>query len=210
MLAMLVRDSLTAFDRVIFDSRDTCPACGGLLSGYDTRERRFATISEGGEKRVITVRIRRFFCRSCRTTCHADEPFYPGTRIGSLVIDLCTVLSSQMGYGRAARNLSAMGVAITRMQCRHYAGTTAAHIPVISVFGLSVPQSVISVSALAAALAEGSCIERAEALAACGFPSAQRAALHVALPRKERDQRDEQKGNKERDTRHPENERERK
>ena len=192
MLVMLVQEALSVLDGAVFDSRDTCPACGGQLSGYDARERQFARIREDIVKRTITVTVKRFRCRSCGRICNADEPFYPDTRIGAPVIDLCIVLSQVSGYGRAARNLSAMGLAIDRMQCRHFARTPVNPIPIMNIFGFLVPQSIISLSTLAANVGEGGCIEGAEALAACGFPSAHRAPLHRPLTTEERDERDEE------------------
>ena len=203
MLVMLVQESLSVIDGVVFDSRDTCPACGGQLSGYDTRQRQFARIREDTMNRTITVTVKRFRCRSCGRICNADEPFYPDTRIGAPVIDLCIVLSQKTGYGRAARVLSAMGVAIDRMQCRHFTHTPVEQIPVMEIFGFLVPNSIISLSTLAARLGEGGCIEGAEALAACGFPSAHRATLHRPLMTEERDERDKEHRKEERQVQKP-------
>jgi hypothetical protein len=203
MLVMLVQTALTLPDGAVFDSRDTCPACGGGLSGYDTKKRRFAALIDDRGQRTIVVTVKRFRCRLCGKICNADEPFYPGTRIGAPVVDLCTVFSRATGYGRAARSLSAMGVAVNRMQCRHFAHAQAAPIRVMQIYGYPVPQSVISLSALAGRSGEGGRIKGAEVLAACGFPSAHRAALQPPLPRKERDNRDEQEDKEERKPKGP-------
>jgi hypothetical protein len=191
MLTMLVQSSLGVFDGAVFDSRDSCPVCGGRLSGYDTRVRQFARLIDAGGARTISVKVKRFRCRSCGKICNADEPFYPETRTGSPVIDLCIAFSTHEGYGRAARNLSEMGVVMDRMQCRHYAQTPVRPVSVIPVYGLSLPQTIVSLSALAARPGEKSRIVGAEALAACGFPSAHRAALQPPLRPDKRDEGDE-------------------
>jgi hypothetical protein len=200
---MLVQESLSLLDGAVFDSRDTCPACGGQLSGYDSRERQFARIREDMVQRTITVTVKRFRCRSCGRICNADEPFYPDTRIGAPVIDLCIVLSQVPGYGRAARNLSAMGLEIDRMQCRHFARTPVHPIAVMDIFGFLVPQSIISLSEIAARTGEGGCIKGAEALAASGFPSTYRAAPHRPVPEDEGDQRDKEDNKEDRQVEEP-------
>lgn len=204
MLAMLVHEALALPNGMVFDSRASCPSCGGPLSGYDIKERQFAKLIGDGGTRTIRVVVKRFRCRSCRKICNADEPFYPDTRIGAPVIDLCIAFSRAFGYGRAARNLAAMGVAIDRMQCRHFAQVPRP-VPVIDMYGFPVPKSVLSLSALATgAPFEGGRIKGAEALAACGLPPADRAAPDRVIPGQERDEGDEHKRKKERDPGKPE------
>jgi len=204
MLTMLVEGALTVLDGAAFDSRDACPACGGTLSGYDTKKRRFACLITGAGTRTITVSVKRFRCRSCGRLCNADEPFYPKTRIGAPVIDLCNAFSRTFGYGRAARNLTAMGVAVDRMQCRHYMTIPAPKVPVMPVYGFPLPRSVLSLSQLTARFPEGAAVPGAEALAASGFPSAYRAAPRVPAPGDKGDEGDEQEGKEERDAGKPE------
>jgi len=171
ILATLVREGLIILDGVVFDSREQCPFCGGSLSGYDTRVKQVAVLRSDEGERVLHVTVKRFSCRSCGRVCNADEPFYPDTRIGSPVIDLCIAFSGTMGYGRAARYLSAMGIAVDRMSCRHYAQTPAANVIPLEFFGFPIPRSVVTLSSLATGQPEGSVLSGTEALAACNFPS---------------------------------------
>jgi hypothetical protein len=192
MVATLVQGAIMIFDGAIFDTRGPCPSCGGRVSGYDSRKKKFAELHDEKGGRIITVTVKRFTCPYCGTLCNGDEPFYPGTRIGSPIIDLCRAFSQADGYGRAARNLEAMGISMDRMTCRHYAMTLARPIPSLSIFGFSVPQTIVSLSSFSPIYGEGSPIPGAEALAACGFPSSYRAPPDILLA-KRRDYRTEER-----------------
>jgi hypothetical protein len=203
MLADLVQTALTACDGTYFDSRDACPSCGGNLSGYDKKEKQFAVLVERGGRRPVHVIVKRFSCRVCKKVCFADEPFYPGTRTGSPVVDLCLTLSATMPFTRTAAYLEEMGIVVDRMTVRNFSHLAVPDLLTADVFGIHLPMSIISLSTLAAGLREGCCIEGAEALAACGFPSAHRAALHGPIPEEEGDQRDEEDNEEERQVQEP-------
>lgn len=204
MLATLVQEALTTLDGTVFDTCDACPSCGKPVTGYDTRVRQFARIADENGERTITVVVKRFRCMTCGKIVNADEPFYPGTRIGAPVFDICIAFSQVFGYGRAARRLRAMGVVVDRSQCRHYATLPVRPFRIVPMYGHPLPQSVLSLSLLTANVPEGRRIIGAEALAACGFPSAGRAALHRPVPGQERDEGDEEERDKERDPKKPE------
>ena len=203
MAADIIRNALSSMDGVEFTDLPSCPSCGGTVMGYDMREKQFAVLEDEGTMRTIHVRVKRFRCRQCGRLCYAGEPFYPDTRIGSPVIDLCVTLSSTMPASRAARVLGAMGVIVDRTSCLLYARSHKGEIPTANVFGMRLPFSVLSLSGLAARTVEGSRIIGAEALAACGFPSAPRAAADVPVPAEERDDRDEQEEEEKRKTKVP-------
>jgi hypothetical protein len=209
MLGDIVQMALTACDGTVFEEREACPGCGGPVSGYDTKKKQFAVLTNGAGRRPVHVFVKRFSCRACKKVCFADEPFYPGTRVGSPVFDLCVTLSGTMPYTRTAAYLEEMGIYIDRMSVRNFARRTLPPVPTADVFGIRLPMSVISLSTLAAGICEGGCIEGAEALAACGFPSAHRAALHAALPPEQGDERDEEHGKEERQVHKPHHRRER-
>jgi hypothetical protein len=202
MLIDIVQTALTAFDGTVFDSRNACPSCGGSLSGYDKKKKQFAVVREREGRRPVHVFVKRFSCKVCRKVCFADEPFYTGTRIGSPVVDLCRTLSGTMPFTRTAAYLEEMGICVDRMTVRNFSRLGIPEIRIADVFGIPLPMSVISLSTLAADISEGGCIEGAEALAACGFPSAYRASLQLTATGKERDERDKQKGEKERQPDH--------
>jgi hypothetical protein len=209
ILVDLVQTALTACDGTYFDNRDVCPSCGGSLSGYDKKKKQFAVLIEGGERRPVHVIVKRFSCQMCKKICFADEPFYPGTRTGSPVVDLCLTLCRTMPFTRTAAYLEEMGIFVDRMTVRNFSRLAVPEIPTADVFSIHLPMSIISLSTLAAGLREGSCIEGAEALAACGFPSAHRAALHRPLTHEEGDHRDEEDNKEERHVQEPHHDRER-
>jgi hypothetical protein len=193
MVKDMVQTAICAFDGVEFTRLAACPICGGPVTGYDTRIRTYAVVRDGEGKRVIAVRIRRFICRDCKKVSNADEPFYPGTRIGSLIIDLFLTFATTMPESRAARHIDAMGILVNRTTWRTYSGRHTTDIPTTDVFGMRLPFSVLTLSGLAAQTVEGSLIPGAEALAACGFPSALRAVPEVPVPAEERENQDKKR-----------------
>ena len=174
LLVDIVQSSISVFDRVVFDKRDACPACGGSVSGYDTRKKQFAVMLKDGRPCPLNVFVKRFSCRQCGIVCFADEPFYPDTRNGSPVVDLCRTLSMTMPFHRTAAYLAQIGIIIDRGTVRNYAHRVFPEIPTTDLFGVRLPLSVVSLSAITDT-GEGSRVIGTEALAACGFPSACRA-----------------------------------
>ena len=198
MVMDIVLTALSACEGVEFSERPSCPLCGGEVQGYDTRKKQFAVILENEEERVIQVRVRRFYCKSCKTYCYADEPFYPDTRFGSPVIDLCKTFAATIPFCRTATHLHQLGIIIDRSSVRNYAKRDFGKIQTADIFNMQLPFSIISLSSLAARAGEGSGIEGAEVLAACGFPSAHRAAPHLLPAGEKREQRNKEEEKKER------------
>lgn len=174
MAAAIIQNAFSALDGIAFTELAACPHCGGTITGHDTKEKQFAVIADEGTNRTIHVKVKRFHCRECGRLCYADEPFYPDTRIGSPVIDLCVTLSATMPAGRAARVLEEMGVIMDRTSCLLHAKKHTGEIPTADVFGMRLPFSVLSLANLAALVPEGDRIPGADVLAACGFPSGRR------------------------------------
>jgi hypothetical protein len=196
MVIDIVQNALSACDGIEFSDLAACPSCGGAVRGYDIRKKQFAAIIENDKKRIIHIRVKRFYCKSCKRLFDADEPFYPDTRIGSPVIDLCVTFAATIPFTRTATYLSLLGIVIDRGSVRNYANRDFSKIPTADMFGMHLPLSILSISALAASAGEGSGIIGAEVLAACGFPSAHRAAFPHTLNRKEGDQRQEHRREK--------------
>ena len=209
LLIDIVQSGLLACEGVVFDCRDTCPACGGELSGYDTKKKQFALIKETDEQHPLHVFVKRFTCRECHVICFADEPFYPNTRIGSPLVDLCRTLGATMPFNRVAAHLLHLGIVIDRGTVRNYMNRSFPEILTTDLFGIHLPLSVLSLADLATRFGEGSRIPGTEALAACGFPSAYRAPLNMALPPEQGDERDEEHGKEERQVQGPHHRRER-
>jgi hypothetical protein len=187
MVNDIVQTALAACDGIEFSDRAACPSCGGAVRGYDTRIKQFAVILEDERKRVIHVRVRRFTCKTCGQLCSADEPFYPDTRTGSPVIDLCVTFAATIPFCRTATWLSCLGIAIDRGSVRNYALRAWGTIPAADMFGMRLPFSLLSLSSLAAASGEGSGIKGSDVLAACGFPSAHPAGIRPDPSGKEKE-----------------------
>ena len=176
MVTDIIQSAICSFEDAEFSHIAACPVCGGPVQGYDTREKRYVVINEGEKKRTITVKVKRFLCRHCHTLCNADEPFYPNTRIGSLVIDLYFTLSSTMPASRAGRIINAMGFVVDRTTWRNYYRPDYPEIPAADIFGMRLPLSIISLSTLAARESKNNRKYSDEMLAVSGYPSTYRAA----------------------------------
>ncbi len=189
MACDLIQAALCSLDGVEFTDGRRCPACGGPVQGYDTKTKKFATVREDGTDRDIRIKVKRFRCRVCGTLCYADEPFYPDTRIGSPIIDLCTTFSRVIPYHRTAKALETMGIIVDRTSCRNFSLREFPALRTVDIFGMQLPYSVLALSSLSAKIREGTRVPGAEVLAACGFPSAYRAAPDRPVPPEERDER---------------------
>ncbi len=193
LIVDVIQNALLSCDGVIFDTREACPVCGGKLSGYDTKKKQFAVMLEGDNRHPVHVLVKRFSCRQCKAVCFADEPFYPDTRIGSPVVDLCRTLTGGMSLYRATAFIRHLGIMVERGTVRNYAQGSYTEIPTTELYGLRLPLSVISLSELTARSGEGSRIPGTEVLAACGFPSAYRAAPDHRVTPEQGDERNKEK-----------------
>jgi hypothetical protein len=171
MLAGVVHTALQVCDGTEYFVEGACESCGGALSGYDTRTKRFAILCDDNGNHTIEVSLHRACCRSCGRIVVPDGPFYAGTRIGAPVADLCRALTMTMTCGRASARLGQMGVVVDRWSVRSYSMMPHTPTPTIAAFGVMVPVSVISLSALAGSLPEGGRAGGEDVLAACRYPS---------------------------------------
>ncbi|MEN6397038.1 MAG: hypothetical protein ABFC78_11230 [Methanoregula sp.] len=197
ILSTVVQTGLVAMEGMYFGDLAACPVCGGPVSGYDTKKKVFAVLREGDAERTIRVSVKRYYCRTCGHISNANEPFYPGTRVGSPVIDLCITLAKTMPVNRTAAYLDAMGIVVNRTSCRLYVREHSREIPMTDLFGIRIPRSVVSLSTLAAGIQQHHPVMGAEVLEACGFPSQNRVALRPPLPVNEGKQRDAEEEKKE-------------
>lgn len=171
MVSDLVMTALSLFDGVVFDQCGTCHHCEGELTAHEFRTKRFVVIIESGKKRTLDVRVKRFTCSRCGTPTSACEPFYPGTRLGSPVIDLCVTLSQTMPCYRAAAYLEDIGVIVDRWSVRNYRLYGGEPVHSADMFGVRIPRSIISLATLASRHPPGYAVTRDELLDACGNPS---------------------------------------
>ena len=170
ILADLIPSTLSAYDGILFDALDCCPHCGGGIADYDIRTKQFAVITDGNTKKTIVVRVKRFQCKKCRAVVYAHQPFYPNTRIGSPVVDLCITFASMMPYARASGYLQRTGIVVDRWSIRNYVRREFA-IVTTEIYGTRLPNSVVNLVALAAHKKEDTSIEPCDVLSACSYPS---------------------------------------
>lgn len=176
MLPHVVQAALIACDGTEYSVGGVCRSCGGTLSGYDTRTRRFALLSDDHGDRPVEVVIHRSYCRECGRIVTPEEPFYRGTRIGSPVVDLCFTLSRSLSSGHVAVLLEKMGVKVDRWSVRTYCHLPISPPPAVEAFGMHLPVSIISLSALTEEKGESRHIHGDDVLAACNYPS--RGGIH--------------------------------
>jgi hypothetical protein len=176
----IIATAISYFDGMDFGDLVSCPACGGDVQGYDMKTKKFAVLRQNGRERVITVRVKRFYCRSCGDLCYADEPFYPGSRIGSPVIDLFSSLSSGMPQARAARTIDTMGIIVNRTTWKYYSGLASRVIPVVDIFGMRLPLCLVTLSEIATRSGNNDRPDPAGVLEACRYPSRSRATTSIS------------------------------
>lgn len=174
ILTGIVLSSLRVCDQTEYHVQGTCRSCGGILSGYDTRLKRFAILcnDEGDER--INVILHRAYCRTCGRIWTPEAPFYRGTRAGSPVVDLCRALSETIPCGQVATRLGQMGVLVDRWTVRSYCDASFTPPPTIPIFGMNIPISIISLSSLAQSQDHAGHINGEDVLAACFYPSRDR------------------------------------
>jgi len=193
MLPTVIQAGIGNLDGQLFSSLDACPSCGGDLVGYDTRKRFFITLAEPDGDLDIFVFVKRFRCRSCGRVSPAKAPFYPDTRIGAPVVDLCVTLSQEMRCSRAARLINALGIVIDRGTVRNYYNSRGfATPPATEFFGFRLPVSLISLTMFTPGSFQPGPVIGAEPLVTPGRPSTDRAFPYL-MPLHERYERNEQK-----------------
>lgn len=144
MLSTTLSMGLSALDGLVFKDIGKCLYCGGTPLPYDTKEKRYVTLSLGETKHTIVVKIRRYVCRDCGKLLYADEPFYPDTRIGSAIIDLALGLSQTNSLSHTAAIMQAMGIDINRSSIRNYSHSYLPMPEVSTIYGFPLPNSFIS------------------------------------------------------------------
>ncbi len=171
MLPEVVQAALRICDQTEYYAGGTCRFCGGSLSGYDTRTKRFAVITDSDGDHPVEVIIHRAYCRKCGHIHVPEDPFYAGTRIGSPVVDLCQTLASTVSSGHVNRILERFGVKVDRWSIRSYCHLPIPPPPTLSVFGTELPASIVALSSLAGDLGDDRRASGDDILAACNFPS---------------------------------------
>ncbi len=192
MIASVIQAGISNLDGHEYTETGPCPKCGGELAGYDKKRKYFASLHDHGSVREIHVVVKRFRCRSCGAIVFAEAPFYPGTRVGAPVVDLCVTLAHEMPFCRAASVVHALGIAIDRGSVRNYIKQGFQPVPSTEVFGFRLPVSILSLSMSSLGAFEGGPVPGAEPLLPGGLPSAHGTSPGLPLFYK-RDQRDKEK-----------------
>ena len=197
MITAVIQTGISNLDGHEYTDKGVCPSCGGELSGYDKKKKFFASLYDPVSVRDIHVLVKRFRCRSCGTMAMADSPFYPDTRIGAPVVDLCVTLSEEMSCNRAASVIHALGIAIDRGSVRNYAKGGYLPVPSTEVFGFRLPVSILSLTMYGLGANERSPVTGAESLIPGSPPPAYGTFPTLPLFDK-RNQRDEQEAKEKR------------
>jgi hypothetical protein len=192
MLGDLIRTTILAMDGVSFPDLTACPECGSPLRRHDRKEKRFAHMHIGEERRDIHVLVTRFRCGSCGGFWYAREPFYEGVRFGIPVVDLAVTLSRVHPYHHTERILASLGLIVDRGTIRMYAMRAQRVVPATNLLGIPLPISLLNLSNLVSGRPKGAPVSGAEVLGALGLPPAHRAAEHPPPPPKDRDEGDEE------------------
>jgi len=171
MLIGVVVTAIQACDKTEYFTGGYCTLCGGPLSGYDTRAKQFAVLSDDDGLHPVTVVLHRAYCRSCGRVFAPEDPFYPGTRAGAPVVDLCRALAETMPCGRVATRLNQMGIVIDRWSVRSYVKKELPPVRTMTAFGLKIPVSVITLSGLAGSSIRTGRTSGEDVLDACSHPS---------------------------------------
>lgn len=176
LLIGVVQTAIRVCNQTEYRVRGSCKFCGGTLSGYDTRLRRFAILFGDKRDEKIEVTLHRSYCRICGRIWTPQGPFYPNIRTGSPVVDLCRSLSQTMPPGRAATRLGEMGVQVDRWSVHSYCCVPFSPPPTLHIFGMNIPVSIIALSSLSETKDHEGRISGEDVLAACLYPSSGRAS----------------------------------
>ncbi|HWQ66438.1 MAG TPA: hypothetical protein VN372_06170 [Methanospirillum sp.] len=169
IIADFVYQAVTGVSGVQFLEASVCPLCAGLLIGHDLKQRRFSTVMsrEGSEHQYVYVK--RFYCRDCNHLCYAEAPFYEKSRFGSPIVDLCITLSEDYSFSQAALIMNRLGIVIDRGTVRKTVMTHSHQVDAADLYGIKLPQSVLSLSALVTSADNTSPLSGRDVLNACGF-----------------------------------------
>lgn len=147
-----------------------CPYCGGSVKFHDIRMKRFATVIEDDHKRIISVKVHRFYCRECGKLGYAKAPFYPDTKFGAPVTDLCMTISREHPFNHTARILETIGVVVDRGTIRNFSGREFPEVSYAKIYGLPIPLSLCYLSDLFSKTRINYSVSEEEVLEVCGFP----------------------------------------
>ena len=168
VISDIVNAALWGMEGIRFENLDRCPYCRGKIRGYDFKKKHFACVLSEGKPYYIDVAVKRFFCHECGRLSYAYEPFYPGTRMGIPVVDLCVSLGSSMPFNRVSGVLKKMNVVVDRGTVRNYVNMQYHEERCVDMFGLNLPFSIMNLG-IKVINKGGAPMSGDEALVAMGF-----------------------------------------
>ena len=183
-------NAVRSMDGVSFTDLPACPYCGGAVKGHDLKKKRFARILEGGRERNIHVFVKRYYCERCGRLSPANSPFYPDTRLGSPIVDLCVVNIDRFPYHHLSRILRELHLVVDRGTIRNYAQRSFGDIPALEIYGLKIPLSLLSISDLILGRTELGAVIGAELERSPRLPPADRAPPRRGRTAEEGDERE--------------------
>jgi hypothetical protein len=146
MLRDLVSSAILSVEGITFDYLDVCSYCGGPVKGHDMRRKRFATVKTKKGNQTVYVFVKRYYCEECGKLCYAESPFYPDTRLGMPIVDLCNALIEKHPYHHAARILAALEIVVDRGTLRNYAQRSFPSPDIIEMYGVPIPTSIFTIN----------------------------------------------------------------
>ena len=171
LIISVVQNAFSGLEGMEFTLLDCCPHCGGEVRYHDNRKKRFATIIVDGKKKIINVLVTRYYCKACGRLCYALAPFYPNTKFGSPVIDLCMTLARVHPFNHSAKILQEMGVVVDRGTIRNFFSRDIPEVSYAKIYDLPIPLSIFYLSDLASKRRQASLVTQEDVLRVCGFPS---------------------------------------
>ena len=177
MVRDLVSSAILSVEGITYTRLDACSHFGGPVKGHDMRRKRFATVRNKKGKHTVHVFVKRYHCEECGILCYAESPFYPDTRMGMPVVDLCNALIEKHPYHHAARILAALNIVVDRGTLRNYAQRTFPPSDVVEMYGIPLPISILNLNEHSFRVKESSSVPRTELFGASGLPPAARALL---------------------------------
>lgn len=170
LLSSVIIRALTGIDMMEFTLISRCHYCKGPVKFHDIKAKRFATVLENGEKRIIMIRVHRYYCQECGRLCYARAPFYPNIKFGSPVADLCMTLARDHPFNHTAKILQNIGVFVDRGTIRNFSGRELPAVSYAKIYGLPIPLSICYLSDLFSRGTWNYEVTQEEVLEVCGFP----------------------------------------
>ena len=146
MIVDIIISGILSLEGFLFEDAEGCPFCGGELRAHDVKKKKFATITEDGNRRNITVNVRRFRCKECGRLVYADSPFYKEIRMGAPLVDFCLLNLRLHPANHISKILRKMNIIVNPSTIRSLSGFSPGEIPSIEFHEVLFPPSLLNIS----------------------------------------------------------------